>query len=83
MELSISEKELLRKYSGNIECAKLRRYYTAVKSTDMLQLQNIYKRHVNPSWTVNVWCGHCCITALQGLYDLSREVMGYKTATAN
>lgn len=81
MELSQDEKNLLRKYAGAIECAAKRNYYTAVRSTDMLQLQNIYKRHVDTSWSVNVWCGNCCITALRGIYSLSQEVIRENTAT--
>lgn len=74
---SISESEitLLRRYFGQMETANKHNYYTAVPSTDMLQLQAIYKRYINPHHTPNAWCSHCCVATLKGLYEFAKEVL--------
>lgn len=70
-----SEITLLRRYFGQIETASKHNYYTAVPSTDMLQLQAIYKRYINPHHTPNAWCSHCCVATLKGLYQFAKVVL--------
>ena len=71
--LSQDERTLLRRYFPQMETAAKHNYYTAIKSTDMGMLQNIYKRHIDPTHTPRVWCSACCIKVLRGLYEFARK----------
>ena len=73
--ISEDEKTLLRRYLPQMETASKHNYYTAVPSTDMLQLQAIYKRHINPHHTPNAWCSHCCVATLKGLYEFAKRTI--------
>ena len=73
--ISESEKTLLRRYFEQMETASKHDCYSAVPSTDMLQLQAIYKRYINPHHTPNAWCSHCCVNTLKGLYQFAKEVL--------
>ena len=73
--LSQSEKELLRKYLPQMECASRHGYYTAIPSTDMGVLQAIYKRHIDHKHIARVWCSACCLGVLRGLYEFAKKVL--------
>lgn len=73
--MSQSEKTLLRRYFKQMETAMKFKYASAVPSTDMRQLQEIYKLRVNPRHAVSVFCSRCAINTLAGLYDLTLKVI--------
>ena len=73
--LSIGEKRLILAYLRQMETMTKHGYYTAVPSTDMVQLQNIYKRHIDSSHIVRPWCSHCCGKVLKGLLPLAKEII--------
>lgn len=73
--ISESEKTLLRQYFEQMETASKYNYYAFVPSTDMLQLQAIYKRYINPHHTPNAWCSHCCVATLKGLYEFAKRMI--------
>lgn len=79
--LSQSEKELLRRYLPQMECAVKHGYYTAVPSTDMKVLQDIYKRHIDHKHIPRLWCSACCLSVLRGLYEFTKKEI-YKPATS-
>lgn len=74
-EISIPEKRLLLKYLKQMETATKFGYYTAILSTDMKMLQEICRRRVDKSQPIRPWCGHCCITALKSLYELTKQLL--------
>ena len=71
--LSQGEKELLRRYLPQMECAVKYGYYTAIPSTDMVQLMNTYKRQINKAHIARPWCSACCLSVLRGLYEFSMK----------
>lgn len=71
--LSQSEKELLRRYLPQMETAVKHGYYTALPSTDMKVLQDIYKRHINSAHIPRLWCSACCLSVLRGLYEFTKK----------
>lgn len=73
--LSQAEKTLLKRYLPQMECAVKHGYYTALPSTDMKVLQDIYKRHINSAHIPRVWCSACCLSVLRGLYPFAKEVI--------
>lgn len=73
--LSQDEKSLLRRYLPQMETAVRHGYYTAIPSTDMVVLQGIYRRHINPAHVTRVWCSTCCMTVLRGLYDFTKKTL--------
>lgn len=73
-EFSHDEKRLILAYYRQMETAVKSRYYTAVPSTDMKVLQDIYKRHINKAWAVRVWCSACCLKTLVALYPYAVEL---------
>ena len=76
--LSQSERELLGRYLPQMECAVKHGYYTAVPSTDMKVLMDIYKRHINSAHVPRLWCSACCLSVLRGLYEFTRRAI-YET----
>ena len=68
-----SEREMLRKYLPQMECAVKHGYYTALPSTDMLALMGIYKRHINAAHVARPWCSACCMSVLRGLYEFAMK----------
>lgn len=71
--LSQSEKTILARFLPQMECATKHGYYTAIPSTDMKMLQDIYKRHINHAHTPRLWCSACCMMVLRGLYELAKK----------
>ena len=71
-ELSTGEKTLLLRYFPQMESATRYGYYTAIRSTDMKVLQEICRNRVNKMQPIRPWCGHCCLTALKSLYELTK-----------
>ena len=71
--LSQDEKALLRRYLPQMESAVRHGYYTALPSTDMVQLMGIYKRFINKAHLPRPWCSACCLSVLRGLYEMARR----------
>ncbi len=74
MEYSQGEKTLLRRYLPQMESAVRFGYYTALPSTDMKVLMDIYKRHINSAHIPRPWCSACCLSVLRGLYGIARRM---------
>lgn len=73
--LSQAEKTLLKRYLPQMETAVRHGYYTALPSTDMKVLQDIYKRHIDHKHIPRVWCSACCLNTLRGLYPFAKKVL--------
>lgn len=73
--LSQAERTILGRYLPQMECAVKHGYYTAVPSTDMKVLMDIYKRHINSAHVPRLWCSACCLSVLRGLYEFARRAV--------
>lgn len=72
--ISQSERELLLKYLPNIETAHFHKWAKAVPTSDRRVLQEIYKRHVDPNFSIKLFCNFCVIQSLGGLYPLAKKI---------
>ena len=73
--MNTDETRLLKAYFSQMQTATRYGYYAAIPSTDMLQLQTIYRHYLAPEWNIRIWCSKCCLDTLRGLYELTKTLL--------
>lgn len=71
-EVSSEDRLLLEKYRENIELVHKQQagLVRGFSTDDMKELHYLYTKYVNPTFTLNLFCGRCKGIMLDGLYKI-------------